>query len=210
MSRADAIVLIGGGGHAGVVADACEKAGLAVAGYLAPAPAVRSVARFSWLGDDSRIDDAAFTGSHSFILAMGDMKLRQQVGARLAQVQARLAVVVHPSAILGYGVDVGAGSFVAAGAVINPGTRIGLHAIINTRASVDHDCVLGDHVHIAPGATLGGGVTCGEASFIGIGAAVRHGCRIGSRVVVGAGAAVVGDLVDGIVALGVPARQKPE
>ena len=43
--------------------------------------------------------------------------------------------------------------FVAAGPVINPGVLAGQHAIINTRASIDHDCVLGAYVQVAPGAT---------------------------------------------------------
>lgn len=202
------IVLIGAGGHACVVADACERGGLAVAGYLAPQPAGRTMAELPRLGDDGRLDDAAFVQAHRFLIALGDTGLRCRVGGRLEWVRADLATVVHPSAVVSRHAVLGAGTFVAAGAVINPGVQVGQHAIINTRASVDHDCVLGAYVQVAPGATLGGAVICGEATMIGIGATVRQGIRIGRDVMVGAGAVVVNDLPDGLVAVGIPARPK--
>ncbi len=36
--------------------------------------------------------------------------------------------------------------------------------IINTRASVDHDCELGDFVHVGPGAVITGSVTVGNGT----------------------------------------------
>ena len=50
---------------------------------------------------------------------------------------------------------------------------IGANSIVNTRASVDHDCRIGETVHIAPGVTLSGAVTIGDGTHIGTGA-VRH------------------------------------
>jgi acetyltransferase EpsM len=93
-----------------------------------------------------------------------------------------------------------------AGAVINPGASIGANGIVNTCASVDHECVLGDAVHICPGARLAGNVTVGAGTMIGVGAAVRDRVKIGAGCVIGAGAAVVGDIPDRSLAVGVPAR----
>jgi len=36
------------------------------------------------------------------------------------------------------------------GAIINSGTVIGKHVILNTNSCVDHDCVLEDYVHVSP------------------------------------------------------------
>jgi acetyltransferase-like isoleucine patch superfamily enzyme len=85
---------------------------------------------------------------------------------------------------------------------------VGHNSIINTRASVDHDCVIGAHVHLAPGVTLSGGVTVGEGTHIGTGAVVIQGMTIGPRAIVGAGAVVVADVPAGAVVLGVPARER--
>ena len=80
------------------------------------------------------------------------------------------------------------------------------NSIVNTGASVDHDCVVGDHSHISPQACLAGNVWLGEEVMIGIGAMIVPGRRIGARTVVGAGAVVTRDLPDGVVAWGCPAR----
>ena len=93
-----------------------------------------------------------------------------------------------------------------AGAVINSGTQVGRHCIVNTSARVDHDSVLGDFVSVAPGATLGGSVHVGEYSAISLGASVIHGITIGHDTVIGAGAVVVRNVDSNVVAYGVPAR----
>ena len=83
-----------------------------------------------------------------------------------------------------------------AGAVINIGTRVEDNAIINTRASVDHDCHIGRHVHIAPGCTLSGGVSVGDETLIGTGSSVIQGISIGQRCLIGAGGNVLRDVPD--------------
>ena len=85
-------------------------------------------------------------------------------------------------------------------------SRVGVHAIVNTSASVDHECVLGDYSQVTPGVHLGGNVTIGEGAFLGVGAAAIPGVTIGAWSIVGAGAVVVSDLPERILAVGVPAR----
>lgn len=38
-----------------------------------------------------------------------------------------------------------------AGAVVNSGSKIGKHCIINTGATVDYDSIIEDYVHISQG-----------------------------------------------------------
>ena len=118
----------------------------------------------------------------------------------------QLIKAIHPSAIIGSDVTVGEGSLVAAGAVINASTKIGKCGIINTCASVDHDCVISDGVHIGPGCRVAGDVTVGKYAWLGIGATVIDKRSIGQGSVVGAGAVVIGDVPDAVVVTGVPAR----
>jgi acetyltransferase-like isoleucine patch superfamily enzyme len=84
---------------------------------------------------------------------------------------------------------------------------LGTGCIVNTAATVDHDCILGDGVHIAPGAHLAGGVRIGARSWFGIGAVARQGITIGADVLVGAGAVVIRDIADGKTVIGNPARE---
>jgi acetyltransferase-like isoleucine patch superfamily enzyme len=77
---------------------------------------------------------------------------------------------------------------------------------VNTRASIDHEGVLGDGVEIAPGATLCGHVHAGANAWVCAGATILPRIRIGADARVGAGAVVTRDVPDGVIVVGVPAR----
>ena len=118
----------------------------------------------------------------------------------------RLAPLVHPDASVCASAQLGPGTQVLAQAVVAADARIGAAGIVNHRASVDHECVLGDGVHVAPGATLCGCVTVGDGAMIGAGAVVLLRLAIGADAVVGAGAVVVRDVPAGAAVVGNPAR----
>ncbi|MFH1394797.1 MAG: serine acetyltransferase, partial [Candidatus Omnitrophota bacterium] len=94
-------------------------------------------------------------------------------------------------------VEFAEGTFVAASATINPGTKIGKNVIVNTSSSIDHDCWIEDFVHIAPGAILCGTVTVGEGTHIGIGANIIQSIKIGKGAFISAGRIVKRDVADG-------------
>ena len=114
--------------------------------------------------------------------------------------------VVHPSAVIARDVILEEGAQILAGAVIQPGVRVGRDSIVNTSASVDHDCVIGEHAHIAPGATLSGSVDVGHTAHIGTGATVIQAIHIGENALIGAGSVVVRDVQTNMTVMGVPAR----
>ena len=88
------------------------------------------------------------------IVAIGDNRDRWKTAAWMDENGFELAVATHPSAQLSRGVEVGLGTVIMAGVTINSGARIGRNVILNTQASVDHDCTVADGAHIAPGAIL--------------------------------------------------------
>ena len=114
--------------------------------------------------------------------------------------------VVHPARSVSPSARLGRGCQILAGSVVNTRAVLGDNVIVNTAAVVEHDCLLGDDVHVATGAKLAGGVAVGRGSMIGLGAAVLQGLRIGENAVVGAGAVVVENVPGGVVVAGVPAR----
>ena len=92
-------------------------------------------------------------------------------------------------------------------AVVNSSAKIGKGTIINTCASVDHDCEIGDFVHIACGAHIAGTVVVGNGTWVGIGASVSNNLSICGEVKIGAGAVVVKDITEQGTYVGVPARK---
>ncbi len=70
-------------------------------------------------------------------------------------------------------------------ATICPRVKAGLSVIINTSASVDHECILGNGVHIGPGAKLAGCVEIGDYSFIGTNATILPNIKIGKMLLLG-------------------------
>lgn len=143
-------------------------------------------------------------------LSVGNNKIRKRLfhEVSFALPLALFPVISHPSSEISKNTKLGAGSFVAAHSTIGTHSEIGDHVIINTNASVDHDCKVGDFAFVGPNAALGGSVRVGANSFIGIGASVLPGVHIGDNVTVGAGSVVVKDVEDGNIVVGVPAKVK--
>ena len=199
------LVILGTGGHAKVVVDACRAAGIAVRGLLnRDSSGATSVLGATVLGDDSLLPELAV--SCQFHVAVANNETRLRLTEQVIASGGALRTVTHPDAVVSAAADIGPGCMMAAGALVNPGARLGRCVIVNTAASVDHDCDLGDGVHVAPGARLTGAVVCGKSAFIGVGAVVVPGVRIGESAVVGAGATVLGDVGNGVTVIGTPAR----
>jgi len=130
------------------------------------------------------------------IIAIGSNLTRKRIAERLGEAKYR-GVVDHSASIrCDYGQIHDGGIFIAAGAVAQVSVAIGKHAIINTCASVDHDCKIGDFAHIAPGAHLCGNVTVGEGTLIGAGTIVTPGVTIGPWLVIPAGSVVTKDCLN--------------
>jgi len=139
-------------------------------------------------------------------VAIGNNKLRTDLINDIMELNIQIPVLIHPFTSISCNTQIGAGTVVMAGAVINTNTSIGKGCIINTSSSVDHDCIIGDGVHISPGVNIGGTSSIGNNTWICIGANVANNINIGRSAIVAAGAAVVRDIDDDMLVGGVPAK----
>lgn len=202
------VVIVGAGGHAKVVCDALLAGGLPESELLGFVDRDEmkwgsAVLGFPVLGS---LESLGKTEGVNLVMGIGDNAAREREFNRARSLGYRIGSIVHPSAVIGRGCQIGGGVVVFAHAVVNACAEVGDDVILNTACSVDHDCRIGAHAHIAPGARLAGDVSVGAGTLVGIGAAVMPGVLIGAKAVVGAGAVVTRDLADCCVAVGVPAR----
>lgn len=203
------LVIIGAGGHARVVADILRATGAhQIVGFVAP-PRLpfELVSGLPLLG--SIEDLAALKARHPFegaALGVGDNAQRALAYAAVLAAGLEPVSAVHPAAVVCGGVVLGRGVVLAAGAILGTEARLGNDVIVNTGATVDHQCVLADHVHVSPGAHLGGRCSVGAETWIGIGATVIQDLTVGHHVTLGAGATLLSDTPNRVVMVGTPAR----
>ena len=201
------LLIIGAGGHAKVVVEVAREAG------FEPIAAVDPRARGEVLGVPVRGTDediATLWANREFdaaVVAIGDNRLRHVIANRLREIGCPIPAIVHPRATISPTARIGDGVVVMAGTVVNADATVGRDSILNTAAIVEHDCILDEAVHAAPRSVMGGSCSVGSLTLFGIGAVARPGIKIGANVVVGAGAAVVSDVPDGWVVAGTPARR---
>lgn len=141
------------------------------------------------------------------IVAIGNPEIRRRLQEQYEKRHLSVATLIHPDAVIGTAVKIGAGTVVMAGAVINPDSVLGKGVIVNTGATVDHDNIINDYAHISVGAHTAGTVTVGKATWIGAGAVVSNNLRICDNVMIGAGAVVISDIEEPGTYVGVPARK---
>jgi sugar O-acyltransferase (sialic acid O-acetyltransferase NeuD family) len=198
------LIIVGSGGHAVSVFDVARSAGFDVRCFVDRERAGDRLLGVLVVRD---VTEGAAVGA-DFCIALGDNEGRAATHAELARTHpmARFPRVIHASAVVSALSSVGEGTVVMPGAVIGPNTKVGRFCILNTRASIDHDCVMDDYASLAPGVTTGGKVRIGSRTAISIGAVIKHNVTVGDDCVIGASSYLNADLVSNHVAFGIPAR----
>ena len=198
------VVIIGAGGHGKVIADIVLSSGDFVTGFLDDGCTEKSIYGFPVLG---RISDyIKYKDNSMFVVAIGNATTRERIVSELSDVNWYTAI--HPTAVISkLETNIGCGTVIMANAVINPGTSIGKHCIINTGSILEHDNVIEDYVHISVGAKIAGTVNIGQITWIGIGAVVKNNISICSDCIIGAGGVVVVDIKEHGTYVGVPAKK---
>jgi len=202
----DNLLIVGASGHGRVIADIALKMNRWKSiKFLDDDENIKSSMGIEVIGKS--MDAFKYINDWNIFVAIGSNSVRQKIQEKLEAEGASIPVLIHPDAIIGEQVEIGDGTAVMAGAIINCCTRIGKGCIINTGATVDHDNLIEDYVHISPGVHIAGTVKIGKGTWLGVGSIVSNNVNITSGCIIGAGAVVVKDITEPGTYIGVPARR---
>lgn len=190
------LLLIGAGGHARSLIDVVESSGTwHVHGLVGqPEQVGKKVLGYPVLGCDQDLPTLREKCIHA-LLAVGQIGLsstRNRLAQELEHLQFSLPVVISGFAHVSPYAQLGIGTSVGHGVIVNSAVRVGRFCILNTRALIEHDVQIGDHCHISTGVLINGGVFVGPSSFIGSGAMIREGLNLPAHTSVSAGKRVMG------------------
>jgi UDP-perosamine 4-acetyltransferase len=206
------LLLIGAGGHAQMLAAWLLEAGMTPEQFYwvdakAPPPDLDQRAclwhRPCWLEEavfanpDDYFSQAGAGGIQQALFAIGSVRSARQRW-QIAQRWLSFIPLVswrHPSAVIAQTAEVGLGSVVLAGSVVQPFAKVGALGLLNTGSILEHHASLGVNVHLAPGSVVCGAARIGDHGFIGANAVVKQGLELPPQTTVGANQFYRGDLL---------------
>ena len=200
------LIIIGAGGHGRVIADIAQKIGsYKTIAFLDDGDAKETMG-LSIVGKTS--DVKKYINTTDIFVAIGNSAVRREFIERLLSMGANVPTLIHPNAVIGACVEIGNGSAIMAGAVINPCSKLGKGVIVNTCSSIDHDCVIGNYCHIAVGGHVAGTVSLGDNVWLGAGATIKNNVNVCADCIIGAGAVVLKEITENGTYIGVPAQRR--
>ena len=141
------------------------------------------------------------------LLSVGKMRERVDLLKSLGIPSKRMATLIHPSAMIGFDTQIGAGSVVCSNVSIQPQVTLGENVLVRAGANVGHDVQISDYVDVGPNVCLCGCTCVQEGVHVAANAVVRDGLSLGAFSVIGAGSALLKDAGEGTTWLGNPARR---
>lgn len=203
------IVLIGFGGHAKSVIDSIEASGeYKIAGYT-DIKNRTNYKGYNFIGTDKDLHNIYSGGVHNACITVGYMgrsNLRDKLYHMVKKTGFKLPVIKDPSAIVSNSSEIGEGTFIGKGCIVNAESIIGRMCIINTGSIIEHGNIIGDFTHIAVKTVLCGDINIGSHCFIGANSTIIQGVEVGENAVIGAGSVVINDLPGRCTSVGIPAK----
>lgn len=204
------LILIGGGGHCKSCIDVIQMEGkYQIVGILDIDEKIgTTLSGIPYIGTDADIEKHHNQGIH-FIITVGQIKtaaLRVRIFQELLKINANIAIVISPKAVVSPYAKIGLGTIVMHNSIVNAGATIGVNNILNTACCIEHDVAIGNHCHIATGAFINGDCVIGDQTFIGSQAAIANQISIGKNVIIGIGSVVINNIEDNSCAVGNPSK----
>jgi sugar O-acyltransferase (sialic acid O-acetyltransferase NeuD family) len=209
MQLDEAMLLIGGGGHAEMLSSLFSlTARSSRLGYLAPQVSARPALKdIDWHSTWNEVPLRHYRGFVNGIGSSISLESRFLESVRAEEQGLEAFDLISPESRVFCVLTPYTGLQILSSAVLQPGVQLGRHVVVNTASVIEHDVEIGDGSFISPNATILGDARLQRFVFVGAGAVVLPGVILGEGSVVGAGAVVTRDVSPGETVVGVPARR---
>jgi sugar O-acyltransferase (sialic acid O-acetyltransferase NeuD family) len=192
------IIIIGGGGHAGVILDILKSKNREILGFSS----IQKVSDHSIFNNIPQLmdDEAVFDFDPNDVVLVNGIgpslegNLRHKILMKFSDHGFQFEKVIAASAYVSSFSSIGPGVQIFPNSSVQTEAIILEHAVINTGVIIEHNCLVGARSHIAPGAILCGQVNVGSDVYIGAGAKIIQNISIGSGSIIAMGASVVRDV----------------
>jgi sugar O-acyltransferase (sialic acid O-acetyltransferase NeuD family) len=176
------IILIGAGGHALSCIDVIEQENkYNIHGLVGLKDEVgKKISGYDVIATQDELVNLSKDFRYAFITIgqIKNVKLRIDLYESVLNTGFKIPSITSPQSYISRTAQIGSGTIIMNGVIINSDVRIGNNCIINSKALIEHGTQVADHCHISTGAILNGDCIVGSKSFIGSGAIVKHGITI--------------------------------
>ena len=204
------LIIIGAGGFALEIIDLVEAINKSskiykIIGLLDDNKKTSNYDNYKILGPFSDFDKYQ---NQYFVLALSNPSLRHKIYNKLKETNKKMINLVHPNTEISNYVNL----VEDASIVINYGSQISSHAlieegvIIDSHSYVGHGTTIKSFTTIYPGTKISGDVIINEFVQIGLGSNIIQGIHIGNNSTIGAGSTVIRNIPRDVVAVGVPCK----
>jgi sugar O-acyltransferase (sialic acid O-acetyltransferase NeuD family) len=202
----NSLVIYGASGQARVVIDLAHSQGFKIEYIIDEMNLIDSKCYFG-IKVVKKIIDIKKIYNHSYSIAVGDNYIRRNIYNKIKKMFGDLhyPVISHTTSHISKSAKIGQGTVIMPLSVIGSYTSVENFCIINTKAAIDHDCLMEKFSSLGPGVVIGGGVNIGTGTAICIGSVVKNHINISSNCVLGANSFLNKNLPKNVVAYGTPA-----
>jgi len=180
------LLIIGDGGHARSCIDVIENnKNFKIYGIISGSKknVGKKIFNYKVIGTDKDLKKLKkkVKYAHVALGSIGGTFLREKLFNKLKKLKFSLPIIKSNKSHISKYAQIGEGTIIMHGAIINANSKIGYNCILNSNSLIEHDCEIGNHSQVSTGAILNGSVTLGSRSFIGSRSVVKNNCKLKSK-----------------------------
>ena len=200
-------IIIGSGDHAKVIANELILKKKFLGFVDVKKSKVTDEFKKYYLGDLNFFHSTRFSNYQAIIgVGRGDKRRKIIKEFDKKKIKVNWGIYISDKALVMPNVEIGEGSVILKGCIINNNCKIGKHCQFNTGTILEHDNIFNDFSGTGPGVITGGNVNVNLESFIGIGSIIKNGISINSKTIIGSGSVVLKNTKKNSIYFGNPAK----